>query len=170
MTHDREFHMYRKPGGTFWGFVLYLTFAVCVVLADQWLKELVTDRFALGEYLYVTSFFNLCHVRNTGAAFSFLSGAGGWQMFFFIGVAAVVCSGILVMLWRHNRQGLLSTSLALIMGGAIGNVIDRVMLAGVVDFLDFHWAGYHWPAFNLADIAICVGAFGVVLHEFARKH
>jgi signal peptidase II len=111
-----------------------------------------------GEVVHVTGFFNLVHVFNKGAAFSFLANAGGWQRAFFIGVTMAAVALIVYLLRRHERERLFCLGLALILGGALGNLWDRVMLGHVVDFLDFHAAGWHWPAFNVADSAITVGA------------
>ena len=109
-------------------------------------------------FVYVTSFFNLCHVRNTGAAFSFLGEAGGWQILVFAGLAAVVSAVCVWLIWRNARRTLFSASLALIVSGAVGNLWDRLVYGYVTDFLDFHAFGWHWPSFNVADICICVGA------------
>ena len=146
-------------------FCLWLAWACALIAGDQWLKMLVVERFVYGESVPLTPFFNLVRAHNTGAAFSFLADAGGWQHWFFVGVAAVVAVSIAVMLWYNSAQKMTSFALACILGGAIGNVIDRVRLGYVVDFLDFHWGQMHFPAFNLADIAICVGAGVLILHE-----
>ncbi len=105
----------------------------------------------------MTPFFNLVLVYNTGAAFSFLAGAGGWQRWFFMAVSVVVSVAIVFMLRKHERERFLSFALALVLGGALGNLYDRVMLGEVVDFVQLHAAGYYWPAFNVADSAISVG-------------
>jgi len=114
------------------------------------------------ESIPVTSFFNLVHVRNTGAAFSFLADAGGWQRYFFIGLALIVA---LSLIWWLRKPMLTREALAysLILGGAGGNVIDRITRGFVVDFLDLHWRDWHWPAFNLADIGICMGVAVLVV-------
>ncbi len=106
----------------------------------------------------VTSFFNLVLVYNRGAAFSFLAGAGGWQREFFTVIALAASVWIIWLLYRHPRQSLFCLALALVLGGALGNVIDRIAIGAVVDFLDFHAYGWHWPAFNVADSAITCGA------------
>lgn len=105
---------------------------------------------------------------NSGAAFSFLAGAGGWQKWFFVVLAISVCTWLIFMLRQHTTERLLSAALSLILGGAAGNLIDRLRFDAVVDFLDFHYAGQHFPAFNVADSAITVGVVLMVLHEFLR--
>ena len=129
-----------------------------LVLLDQLTKYWVSASFRYGEARVVTDFFNLVLTHNQGAAFSFLASAGGWQRGFFIVIALVAIVVISVLLLRHAGERLFCLSLALILGGAIGNVTDRIVFGYVVDFLDFHFAGWHWPAFNLADSAITVGA------------
>ena len=147
----------------------WFALALAVVLADQATKALVLSRFAPGERLEVTPFFNVLFVYNAGAAFSFLSEAGGWQkpllVAFALGAAAIVS----VLIVRRPLERLLCTGLALILGGAIGNVIDRLRFGQVVDFLDFHAAGWHWPAFNVADSAITVGAALLILESFVQR-
>jgi signal peptidase II len=116
----------------------------------------------------VSSFFNLVRVHNSGAAFSFLADASGWQRWFFTGLGLVAAVVIVWMLKNHAGQRLFGFALACILGGAVGNVIDRVLYGYVVDFLDFHWAGMHFPAFNVADSAISVGAACLILDELLR--
>lgn len=135
---------------------------------DQIVKVWIQTHFYESEFLAVTSFFNLCHVRNTGAAFSFLSDAGGWQMVFFAGLAAVVAVVALVGIKLVARPAV-QCGAALVFSGAVGNAIDRVVLGSVVDFLDFHVGFWHWPAFNVADIAICCGAVLLFWAEWRRK-
>jgi signal peptidase II len=116
----------------------------------------------------VTSFFNIVRVHNSGAAFSFLANAGGWQRWFF---TAIGIGAALLMIWmlkKHAGQKLFAFAISSILGGAVGNVIDRVLYGYVVDFLDFHWAGWHFPAFNVADSAITVGAACLILDELLR--
>ena len=143
----------------------WLALATFVVLLDQASKAWVLGSFRLMESLSVTSFFNLVLVYNSGAAFSFLAGAGGWQKWFFVALALGISAWLLSMLRHHAQERLLPTSLSLILGGAIGNVIDRLRFDAVVDFLDFHLAGYHWPAFNVADSAITVGVVLMLWHQ-----
>jgi signal peptidase II len=140
--------------------------AALVVVLDQLTKYWVSASFDYGEARAVTGFFNLVLTHNKGAAFSFLASAAGWQRGFFIGIALVAIVVIGVLLARHSVDKLFCLSLALILGGAIGNVLDRIALGYVVDFLDFHIAGWHFPAFNLADSAITVGAALLVLDSF----
>jgi signal peptidase II len=132
--------------------------ALLVVLLDQLSKYLISASFSYGEARAYGGFFNLVLTHNRGAAFSFLASAAGWQRGFFIAIALTAIVVISVLLVRHVRERLFCFSLALILGGAIGNVIDRIALGYVVDFLDFHFSGWHWPAFNLADSAITAGA------------
>jgi len=147
----------------------WFVLAAAVVVADQVTKSLVTSRFVLGERLEVTSFFNMVLVYNKGAAFSFLADAPGWQTPLLIGFALVATGIVIALLLRSPDRRMLCTGLALILGGAIGNLIDRVRFGQVVDFLDFHARGWHWPAFNVADSAITVGAALLILDGF-RKH
>lgn len=132
--------------------------ALLLVVLDQLSKYWVSASFDYGEARQVTGFFNLVLTHNKGAAFSFLASAAGWQRGFFIVIALIAIVVITVLLARHAGDKLFCLALALILGGAIGNVLDRIVLGHVVDFLDFHLAGWHWPAFNLADSAITVGA------------
>lgn len=129
-----------------------------VLLLDQLTKYMAVAALADRPPVEVTSFFNLVLVYNRGAAFSFLAGAAGWQRELFTGVALVASAWIIWLLRRHPRQTLFCLALSLVLGGAIGNVIDRLMIGAVVDFLDFHAFGWHWPAFNVADSAITCGA------------
>ena len=142
--------------------------AIALVLADQFTKILVIGSFELGEGQAVTGFFNLVRVHNAGAAFSFLAGASGWQRWFFTALGLVAAVVIVWMLRNHPGQRLFCFALACVLGGAVGNVIDRVLYGYVVDFVDFHWAGMHFPAFNVADSAITVGAACLILDELLR--
>lgn len=150
------------------GLVHWLALALVLVLADQFTKILVLGSFQLGEGIPVTGFFNLVRVHNAGAAFSFLAGASGWQRWFFTALGLVAAVVIVWMLKGHPGQRLFCFALACVLGGAVGNVIDRVLYGYVVDFLDFHWAGMHFPAFNVADSAISVGAACLILDELLR--
>ena len=143
--------------------------AAAVVLADQVTKSMVTSRFVEGERLEINAFFNMVLVYNKGAAFSFLANAPGWQTPLLIGFALVAIAIVVTLLVRSPERRMLSCGLALILGGALGNVIDRLRFGKVVDFLDFHAAGWHWPAFNVADSAITVGAVLLILEGF-QKH
>lgn len=158
----------RRGAGSSSGVWLWLGLALILLIADQFTKVLILGYYRLGDSTPVTSFFNIVRVHNPGAAFSFLASAGGWQRWFFttIGVAAAIF--IIWMLRSHHQQRLFAFALACILGGAIGNVIDRVLYGYVVDFLDFHWRGWHFPAFNIADSAITIGACALILDELLR--
>jgi signal peptidase II len=136
----------------------YLSSALLVLVLDQLSKRLITRSLDFGDTVAVAPFFNLVLVHNPGAAFSFLSDASGWQREFFIVIALAASVWIVYLLWKHPDRPLFNASLSLILGGALGNVVDRVRFGAVIDFLDFHLLGYHWPAFNLADSAITWGA------------
>jgi signal peptidase II len=138
--------------------VHWYALALLVVVLDQLTKYWVSASFDYAEVRMVSGFFNLVLTHNRGAAFSFLADASGWQRGFFIAIALVAIVVISLLLARHAGERLFCFALALILGGAIGNVLDRIVLGHVVDFLDFHLAGWHWPAFNLADSAITAGA------------
>jgi signal peptidase II len=144
----------------------WLALAIFVVLLDQASKAWVLENFRLMERLVVTPFFNLVLVFNAGASFSLLADAGGWQKWFFVILALGISIWLLGLLRHHARERLLPAAVSLILGGAIGNVIDRLRFDAVVDFLDFHVAGYHWPAFNVADSAITVGVALMLWHQF----
>jgi signal peptidase II len=153
----------------------WLGLATLLVAADQITKLLILANYQLGESTFITGFFNVVRVHNTGAAFSFLADAGGWQRWFFTGVGVAASAFIVWMLRTHPGEKLFAFALACILGGAIGNVIDRVLYGYVVDWLDFHWGllsglfpGGHFPAFNIADAAITVGAVSLILDEILR--
>jgi signal peptidase II len=146
----------------------WLGISLIVILFDQLTKIAVTKVFAYATPYAVAPFFNFLLIFNRGAAFSFLSSASGWQRWAFTALGIAAACVIVYLLKRHGNQKLFSTALSLIMGGALGNVIDRLVHGRVIDFLDFHVAGWHWPAFNLADSAIVVGAVLLVLDELRR--
>jgi signal peptidase II len=146
----------------------WLALALLVLVLDQVSKGWVLANFRLMDRQTVTSFFNLVLVFNAGASFSFLADAGGWQKWFFVVLALGISAWLLVMLRKHAQERLLPAALSLILGGALGNVIDRLRFDAVVDFLDFHVAGYHWPAFNVADSSIFVGVALMLLHQFLQ--
>jgi len=146
----------------------WLALSGLVILLDQVSKQMVAGAFQVGEGLRMTSFFDLVFVFNRGAAFSFLSDADGWQRWFFIVLALSVSTWLVAMLVRHGEERLLSAALALVLGGALGNVIDRLMHGAVVDFLSFHVAGHYWPAFNVADSAISVGVALMLWQQLVR--
>ena len=150
--------------------LLWFAIAATVLLSDQYSKLWIMERYAYGEGEFITSFFNLVRAHNYGAAFSFLSDAGGWQRWAFSLLAAVI--SVVIALWiarltvQRKLEGL---ALALILGGALGNLYDRLTLGYVVDFLDFHWSASHFPAFNIADSGISVGAVLLILDGFINK-
>ena len=165
----------RVRGNASGGMLPWLGLAFILLLADQFTKVLIVGHYALGDSTPVTSFFNIVRVHNTGAAFSFLASAGGWQRWFFTALGIAAAGFILWMLRAHSSQRLFSFALACILAGAVGNVIDRLVHGYVVDFLDFHWPflagifpGGHFPAFNIADAAITVGAAALILDEILR--
>ncbi len=155
----------RKAGGSL---LPWLGIALIVILVDQFAKTLILGTFELNDSHTVTSFFNVVRVHNTGAAFSFLAGATGWQRWFFVGLGAVAAIFIVWMLRSHGGQRLFCWALALILGGALGNVLDRIMHGHVVDFIQVHYRGSYFPAFNVADSAITVGAALLILDELLR--
>jgi len=154
---------------------LWLGLALLVVVLDQLSKTLILGHFQLGDTQPVTSFFNLVRVHNSGAAFSFLAGASGWQRWFFIGLGVVATAFIVWMLRKHPAQKLFCFAITMIMGGAIGNVVDRALHGYVVDFLQLRFAlleplfrGGYFPSFNLADSAITLGAVLLIVDELRR--
>ncbi|WP_404357992.1 signal peptidase II [Methylotuvimicrobium sp. KM1] len=144
---------------------LWLSFVVLVL--DQITKLAVAANMQLYQSIQVLPFFNLTYVHNTGAAFSFLSEAGGWQRWFFAVLAFVISVVITVWLARLKRhETLLAVSLALVLGGAVGNLIDRLAYGYVIDFLDVYYQDWHWPAFNIADSAITIGVALMIAESF----
>jgi len=147
----------------------WLGLALALFVADQFTKSLILDAYSsLGQGTYVTSFFNIVRAHNLGAAFSFLASESGWQRWFFTGIGVAAAVFIVWMLRAHAGQKLFSFALACILSGALGNVIDRIRHGYVVDFLDFHSGGWHFPAFNVADSAITIGAACLILDELLR--
>ena len=146
----------------------WLGIAIIVVLIDQFTKTLILGAFANGDSHTVNAFFNIVRVHNTGAAFSFLAGAAGWQRWFFIGLGTAAALFIVWMLRSHGAQRLFSLALALILGGAVGNVIDRLLHGYVVDFIQVHYGNAYFPSFNVADSAITLGAVVLILDELRR--
>lgn len=157
----------RRPGVWPW---LLVAFGVIVV--DQLSKWLVRHSLPLDSSLPLTSFFNLVYIHNPGAAFSFLAAQPGWQRWFFSALSLAASAFIIWLLLRNRGKTLFSLALAFILGGALGNLIDRVLWGKVTDFLDFyltlHGQQWHWPAFNLADSAIFVGAVLLIADELRR--
>ena len=155
----------RDPSGSW---LPWLGLAVALIIVDQFTKVLILGSLQLGDSTYVTSFFNVVRAHNTGAAFSFLAGASGWQRWFFTAIGVIAAVFIIWMLRSHAGQRLFSFALACILGGAIGNVVDRLLYGYVVDFVQLHWRGWYFPAFNVADSAITVGAACLILDELLR--
>jgi signal peptidase II len=150
------------------GVWLWLGVALIIFLLDQLTKIAIVGAFQLGETLPMTSFFNLVRVHNPGAAFSFLADAGGWQRWFFTGLGVVAALVMVYLLRMHAGQTLFCLALSLLLGGAVGNVVDRVLYSHVIDFLDFYYGTWHFPAFNVADSAISLGAGLLILDELLR--
>jgi signal peptidase II len=144
----------------------WFVFSAAIVLADQLTKWLVLANFAPGERREMAPFFNMVLVFNKGAAFSFLADAGGWQTPLLVGFALGAAAIVSVLLARSPERRMFCAGLALILGGAVGNVIDRLRFGYVVDFVDLHARGWHWPAFNVADSAITLGAALLILEGF----
>lgn len=158
-----------KPANTAAGGMLpWLGLALIILIVDQFSKVLVVGTLRLGDSNVVTSFFNLVRVHNSGAAFSFLAGASGWQRWLFTGIGVVAAGVIIWLLRAHSSQRMFAFSLSCILGGAIGNVIDRLLYGHVVDFLQFHLGGWYFPSFNVADSAITIGAAALILDEVLR--
>ena len=150
------------------GMLPWIALALLILIADQFTKVLILGYYKLGDSTYVWPFFNIVRAHNTGAAFSFLAGASGWQRWFFTAIGVVATGFILYLLRSHSHQKLFAFALACILGGAVGNVIDRVLHGYVVDFLQFHWSNWYFPAFNIADAAITIGAVCLILDELLR--
>lgn len=146
----------------------WLGIALAVILIDQLTKTIISGTFQVNEVRSVNPFLDIVCAHNTGAAFSFLAGASGWQRWFFIGLGIAAAAFIVWLLARHGGQRLFGWALALILGGAVGNVIDRVLHGYVVDFIQVHYRGSYFPSFNAADSAISVGAFLLILDELLR--
>ncbi len=161
--------MARSPSGgvsiRLWG---WLGLALVLFIADQFTKTLILGYYQLGDSTYVTSFFNVVRVHNTGAAFSLLASASGWQRWLFTGIGIAAAVFIVWMLRSHSQQKLFAFSMTCLLGGAVGNVVDRLLHGYVVDFIQLHYAGWYFPSFNIADMAISAGAVGIVLDELLR--
>lgn len=150
-------------------FYKYLSISAIVVAFDLYSKHLIQQHFVFGDLHSVTSFFDLVRYHNKGSAFGFLNDAGGWQKWFFNGISIMASLVIIYLLKKHINEKLFCTGLALVLGGAIGNLYDRVTLGYVVDFLNFHLDNHYWPAFNVADSAICVGVGLLLLDSFKSE-
>lgn len=146
-------------------FALWSLLGTLILVLDLGTKYWFERNLDPGMSVPVTSFFNFVLAHNRGAAFSFLANAGGWQQGLFITLAFVVIILMVRMLWQYNHRTLFALALTLVAAGAAGNLIDRVAYGYVVDFIDLHWQGWHWPAFNVADISICLGAGAFILDE-----
>lgn len=145
----------------------WLWISLLALILDQISKIAVDNSMRLYESISIMPFFNLTYVHNTGAAFSFLAHAGGWQRWLFAGLALIISMMIGIWITRLKQQEvLLAVALSLVLGGAVGNLIDRVCYGYVIDFLDVYYKAWHWPAFNIADSAICVGVFLMLLESF----
>ncbi|MBX3641195.1 MAG: lipoprotein signal peptidase [Nitrosomonas sp.] len=143
-----------------------LGIALIVLILDLATKYWIESLLSYGEYIPITGFFNLVLTYNTGAAFSFLSEASGWQRWLLSAIAAIASCVIIYLLHKYRAEKLFCFSLSLILGGALGNLWDRITLGYVVDFLDFYLGDYHWPAFNIADSAIFIGAILLIIESF----
>lgn len=154
-----------KPAGAL---APWIGIAMILVLIDQVTKITVAKTFAYGQVKALGAYFNLTMVYNKGAAFSFLATESGWQRYLFTGIGIVAALVIVLMLKRHAGERMFCLALSLILGGALGNVIDRLLYGHVIDFLDFHVGRWHFPAFNVADSAICIGAALFIIDEFRR--
>lgn len=162
---DRTF--FGEPRRAPWA--MWLVLALGVFVFDQFTKVLILGHYQLGDSTRVTSFFNVVRAHNTGAAFSFLAAASGWQRWFFVAIGVGAALFIVWLLRKHAGQRLFSFALACILGGAIGNVFDRLVHGYVVDFIQVHWhRTWYFPAFNIADSAITIGAACLVLDELLR--
>ncbi|MDP2230059.1 signal peptidase II [Methylotenera sp.] len=148
----------------------WLSISAIVAALDLYTKHLIEGAFAYGDVLTITSFFDLVRYHNEGAAFSILANAGGWQKWFFSGISIVAIVVITYLIRKHHTEKLFCLGLALVMGGAIGNLYDRLTLGYVVDFLSVHYQGWYWPAFNVADSAICIGVGLLLLDSFKKPN
>ena len=150
-------------------FLRCMAIAVITLLLDQASKWLALSQLQIGNPEEVLPFFNWLLLLNPGAAFSFLAQSSGWQRWFFTALGLLACVYIVYMLRKHQDERLLCVALSLILGGAAGNVLDRLMYGAVVDFIDLHYANWHWPAFNVADSAICIGAVLIIVSELRKS-
>lgn len=150
------------------GMYKWLGLALALVLLDQFTKALILAYYHYGDVTHVTGFLNIVRAHNSGAAFSFLAGAGGWQRWFFLGIGIAAAVFIVYLLRTNPGQRLFSLAMACILGGAIGNVVDRMVHGYVVDFIDFHIGRWHFPAFNVADSAITIGVILMLVDEVLR--
>ena len=150
---------------------LWLLLSALIIVLDLWTKQLALDHLVYGRpVVFLEGFWNWTLAYNTGAAFSFLAEASGWQRWFFAALAVGISGLLTVWLFRTPRGDWRNAlPFALIIGGALGNFVDRIRFGYVVDFIDWHWRGYHWPAFNIADSAIVVGAIALIVFGFGHR-
>jgi signal peptidase II len=146
----------------------WLGLALALLIADQFTKVLILGYYQQGDTTRITSFFNIVRAHNSGAAFSFLAAASGWQRWFFTAIGVAAAGFIIWLLRSHAGQRLFSFALACVLGGAIGNVVDRLLHGYVIDFIQVHWHSWYFPAFNVADSAITIGAACLILDELLR--
>ena len=161
-----------KDNNSLGGLAVYrwLAVSILILFADQLTKQMIVQNMDLYERIEILPFFNLFYIHNLGAAFGFLNDQPGWQRWFFSIVTTVVSLGILYWLTKLKpSQKLLIIALVFVLGGALGNLFDRVMFGYVIDFIDWHAFGYHWPSFNIADMAISMGAFLLILDSFINS-
>ena len=146
----------------------FILMSIFILILDQATKLLIASYIPYESYIEISSFFKLVNFHNTGAAFSFLHNAGGWQRYFLIFITLIAVVWIIFMLMKNKHMPIISLSLLLILGGALGNLIDRIRLGYVIDFIYLHINSWYWPAFNIADSAICVGA-GLLIYDMYRR-
>lgn len=148
----------------------FVWISVIAIVLDQWSKQAIVSGMNLYQSIQILPFFNFTYVHNYGAAFSILYDAGGWQRYFLTGLALIVSAVIVWWLRQSTKQQvLLPVAFSFILGGALGNVLDRILHGYVIDFLDFYYGSYHWPAFNIADSAIFIGAALLIIDMFVNK-
>jgi signal peptidase II len=147
----------------------WFSISAVIVALDLYTKHLVQNAFVYGEHLTINTYFDLVRYHNEGAAFSFLANAGGWQKWFFTAITAIAVIVITYLIIKHHAEKLFCGGLALVLGGAIGNLYDRLTLGYVVDFLYFHIDDLYWPAFNVADSAICIGVGLLLMDSFKKE-
>jgi signal peptidase II len=147
----------------------WFSISAVIVALDLYTKHLVQNAFVYGEHLTINTYFDLVRYHNEGAAFSFLANAGGWQKWFFTAITAIAVIVITYLIIKHHAEKLFCCGLALVLGGAIGNLYDRLTLGYVVDFLYFHIDDLYWPAFNVADSAICIGVGLLLMDSFKKE-
>ena len=155
--------LFKESGWRLWWLI------ALVLVVDQLTKQVVIANMQLFDSIELLPVFNLTYVRNYGAAFSFLSDAGGWQRWFFTGIGLIAAVVMIWLIRKNTSQTLFCLAMSLVLSGAIGNVIDRILYGAVVDFVDLHYAGWHWPAFNIADSAICIGAALIIWGELRKS-